>query len=307
MKITPIAYDSLGVRSQATFVETADVNILIDPSASLGPIRFGNPPHPREWERLDESWRKIIAAAKKADVLVIGHYHYDHHDPDYELEKVYRNKTVFIKHPSENINQSQKGRAAYFVPKMQKIAKKVEFADGKEFKFGKTNIRFSPAVFHGTNPRLGYVVETLVDDGKYKFIHTNDVEGPAVKEQADFIIENKPNLVFVDGPLSYIMLRYGVENLKRANDNLVKIIETCPLDALVIDHHLLRDIGWKKRIERVFAAGEKKGVKVLTAAEYAGKETDQLEANRSRLWKAQPGAKADVSDELKAIVFKKEE
>ncbi len=307
MEITPVAFDSMGVRSQATFVETADVSILIDPSASLGPIRFGFPPHAQEWERLKESWKRILGYAKKADVLVIGHYHYDHHDPDYELEKIYKGKTVYVKHPDENINKSQHSRAGYFLPRIRELAKSVEYADGREFKFGKTRIRFSPAVFHGTNPRLGHVVETLVDDGKYRVVHTNDVEGPAVDAQAAFILESRPNLAIVDGPLSYIMLRYGAENMRRANENLVKIIKSCPLDALVIDHHLLRDIGWKKRIVPAFEAAKAAGVPLQTAAEYAGKETDQLEANRPRLWRAEPEARSDVGKELRATIERKED
>ncbi len=307
MEITPVAFDSMGVRSQATFVETPDVDVLIDPSASLGPLRFGYPPHAREWERLKESWKGILKYAKKADILVIGHYHYDHHDPDYELEKIYGGKTVYVKHPDENINQSQHKRAGHFLPKIREIAKSVEFADGKQFKSGRTTIKFSPAVFHGTNPRLGHVVETLIDDGKKKLIHTNDVEGPAVDAQAEFILENKPNVAIVDGPLSYIMLRYGPENMKRANDNLARILRSCPLESLIIDHHLLRDIGWKKRIEPAFEAAKKAGVPLQTAAEFAGRETDQLEANRPRLWKAEPDARADVGKELKATIERKED
>ena len=304
MKVTPVAYDSMGVRSQATFVETDDLKLFIDPSASLGPIRFSHPPHAREWERLAESWEQIAKFAKKADAVVVGHYHYDHHDPDHRLEEIYEGRIVFVKHPKDNINQSQKKRAAHFLSKIGEIADSVKYADGSEQKFGRTKLEFSDAVFHGTNPRLGYVVETLVDDG-YRFIHTNDVEGPAVNEQAEFILKNRPNLAFIDGPLSYIMLRYGMENMRKANENLIKILKSCPLDALVVDHHLLRDIGWRKRIEKVFEA-DKEG-KVKTAAEYAGKETDQLEAKRSRLWKEFPDEKAKVNKKLEELVLGKEE
>ena len=52
MKIIPIASDSLGVRSMATYVETKDCKILIDPSAALGPKRYGLPPHNKELEAL---------------------------------------------------------------------------------------------------------------------------------------------------------------------------------------------------------------------------------------------------------------
>lgn len=36
MKIIPIASDSLGIRSIATYVETKHCKILIDPSAAIG-------------------------------------------------------------------------------------------------------------------------------------------------------------------------------------------------------------------------------------------------------------------------------
>ncbi|MCJ7571679.1 MAG: hypothetical protein MUO82_07360 [Candidatus Thermoplasmatota archaeon] len=44
MIIKPIVSDSLGVRSMAIYVETEDCKILIDPSAALGPSRYGLPP-----------------------------------------------------------------------------------------------------------------------------------------------------------------------------------------------------------------------------------------------------------------------
>jgi len=43
VKIIPLAFESFGVRSMATYVET-DQKILIDPGTSLGPKRFGFPP-----------------------------------------------------------------------------------------------------------------------------------------------------------------------------------------------------------------------------------------------------------------------
>jgi predicted metallo-beta-lactamase superfamily hydrolase len=37
MKVIPLAADSLGVRSMATYVEVADTGVLIDPGATLAP------------------------------------------------------------------------------------------------------------------------------------------------------------------------------------------------------------------------------------------------------------------------------
>ncbi len=48
LRATPIAFESLGVRSMAIFVETDDLKILIDPSVALGPKRYGLPLHPLE-------------------------------------------------------------------------------------------------------------------------------------------------------------------------------------------------------------------------------------------------------------------
>ncbi len=293
MEIIPLAADSFGTRSMATFIETKDVKILIDPSAALGPSRYNKPPHAREIERLNEHWEKIKKYAKKADILIVTHYHYDHHNPEYP--EMYKNKTVFLKHPTENINKSQKQRAAYFLEKLGNMPKKIEYSDGNEFTFGKTKIKFSPAVFHGTNNLLGYVTEVLVDDGKQRFIHTSDVEGPAVEEQARFIIGNNPDIVYLDGPLSYMLgFRYSYDNLDKSVHNLIRIFEKTRIKTLVIDHHFLRDKKWKERMKNALEAAEKKKIRLITAAEFNGMEIEMLEANRAQLWKDFPDEKAKM-------------
>ena len=270
-----------------TFVETNDAKITIDPGVSLAPIRYSLPPHPVELKRLDEHWKKIVKFAKESDILIVTHLHYDHHNPHDNLE-IYKGKIVLLKHPTENINYSQKRRAAYFLEQIEGLPKRIEFADGREFQFSNTKIKCSPPVFHGPSNRLGYVFEVLIDDGKQKFIHTSDVEGPSQKDQTDFILENKPNLVFLDGPLSYMMYRFGVQNMEKSVENMIKVIKSCPLDALIVDHHFLRDLKWKERIAKVFEAAEKNKVKVETAAEYVGKEIEMLEAHRKELYKKHP-------------------
>ena len=111
MIIKPLASESLGVRSMATYVETNDCRILIDPSAALGPKRYGLSPHQKEKVALFETKEKIAAIAKKCDILAISHYHYDHYDPN---ESFYKGKQVFAKDISKNINKSQKERGNNF-------------------------------------------------------------------------------------------------------------------------------------------------------------------------------------------------
>ncbi len=286
MKVIPISFDSLGVRSMCTQVITEDVNILIDPSVSLAPFRSGYPPHPIELKRMDETWEKILKISEEADVIILTHYHFDHFS--WEEPDQFKNKILLIKHPTEKINLSQKGRASYFLKEIKNLPKKLEYCDGKEFKFGKTRIKFSQPVFHGSNPKLGYVVEILIENSEYKFIHTSDVEGPSQKDQTDFILENKPNLVFLDGPLSYMIYKFGLENLDKSIQNMVKIIEECPIESLIIDHHFLRDLRWKEKIAKVYEVAEKRDVKVQCVAEFIGRPVEMLEARRKELYENYP-------------------
>lgn len=287
MKVIPIAFDSLGTRGMATYVETKDVKIFIDPGVSIAPIRYGLEPHPIELKRMDEHWKEIVKLAKQSDVLIITHYHYDHHNPWEDLD-IYDGKTVLIKHPTENINFSQKGRSAFFLGQIKDRPKKLEYADGRKYEFGKTKLEFSKAVLHGTNPRLGFVIEVLVDDGKYKFIHTSDVEGGSVPNQTDFILKQKPNIVFLDGPLSYMIYRFGVEALNRSFQNMIRIIKETPIETFVVDHHFLRDLKYKERLKSVYEVANEKNCKLITAAEFLGKEVDTLEAHRKELYKKSP-------------------
>ncbi len=102
--VTPVGFESLGVRSMCTFVETPDVRILIDAGVALGP-RLRRLPHPREYKARNECRARIRNYAAKADAIVISHYHNDHHTPNYtenvwlgssadEAEEIYREKTV---------------------------------------------------------------------------------------------------------------------------------------------------------------------------------------------------------------------
>jgi len=282
-KIVPLAFDSFGVRSMATFIETDDLKIIIDPGASLAPLRYGLEPHPMEWQRLNEAWGIIKQYAENADVLVVTHYHYDHHDPDYP--ELYKGKAVFIKHPTENINRSQKERAALFLEAIKDMPQKVEIADGRKFQFGKTLIKFSKAVCHGTNPRLGYVTELSIKSNNESFLFTSDVEGPSLEEQINFILEEKPDVLFVDGPMTYMLgYRYSFKSLETSNSNLVKVIKQTRVQTLVLDHHFLRDLNYKLRIKPVYEAAEKRGVNLITAAEYCGREIEMLEALRKELY-----------------------
>jgi predicted metallo-beta-lactamase superfamily hydrolase len=283
MKVTPIAADSLGTRSMATLVKTHDCSILIDPSAALGPVRYRLSPHPLELQKLDEHWSKIKEHAQKSDILIVTHYHYDHHNPD--APEIYEGKTVFLKHPMKKINKSQMGRAKLFLERLGELPEVIHFSDGGEFSFGKTKIRFSKPVFHGTSNKLGYVTEVSIKEKGKCFVFTSDVEGPSINNQAKFIIDENPDIVYLDGPITYMLgYRYSKASLLQSIRNILLIFEKTKIEKLIVDHHFLRDIRWGNRMGEVYTAAEKHDVKVMTAAEYLGLENVMLEARRKELY-----------------------
>lgn len=278
MEIIPISSDSLGVRSMATFIGTKDCKILIDPSAALGPKRYGLPPHPKELETFYKTKNKISEFAKKCDILTISHYHYDHYDPN---EVFYKGKKVFVKDISKNINKSQRQRGVDFKKIIDEMCELIN-CDNKEYKIDETKITFSPPFFHGPeNVRLGYVLMTVVEDSEKKVLHASDVQGPVTKNATEYIIKQKPDVLIMDGPASiFLGWKFRYKDLKDASDNLVKIIKKLDCD-IILDHHLLRDAKYKEVFPKPYEIGKKR---VKTFAEYLGKENNTLEAHRKELW-----------------------
>ena len=278
MKVIPIASDSLGVRSLSVYVEAPDCKILVDPSAALGPTRYGLPPAPEEFEALAKAKKEIRKIAEGCDALVISHYHYDHYDP---TETFYSGKTLYAKDINASINKSQKQRGSDFATLVKDKCSLI-YCDGKEFKRGKTTIRFSPPFPHGpAGVALGSVIMTTIESDGKKFLHASDVQGPVVGEAADYIIKEKPNIAVIDGPPTlFLGWKFSMKNLEDAQNNLLRIMENTEAD-IILDHHLLRDLKYKERFAKAYAAG---AGRIKTFAEYLGKENNTLEAHRKELW-----------------------
>ncbi len=294
MRVVPLASESLGVRSLATFVEAAGVGILIDPGVALGPKRYGLPPTRIELETLKRMRRKIQAYAGRADVVAISHYHYDHHTPFFEglyessseayAREIYVGKLLFIKHPKENINFSQRKRAWAFLRNAEPIAKGIEFADGRSFDLGGVKLEFSPAVPHGKeDSRLGFVVMTLIDDGS-RLIHASDIQ-LLNRRAVEWIIEKNPDLLITGGPPTYLGLR-AAGSWETGVKNLNEIIRETNAD-IILDHHIVRD----KRYPRFFQELEKMP---KTFARYMKVDDRPLEAYRQELHKIEEGEEAKV-------------
>lgn len=282
MKIIPLAFDSMGVRSTATWVET-DKKILIDPGADLGVLRYGLPPAKIEYRRLKELSRKICIYTKKSDILTVSHYHYDHHFPE---EDFYKGKVLLIKDPQNKINFSQMKRGKEFLRLLGKKPAKVLIADGNEFEFGKTKIKFSSPFFHGKEySKLGYVLITSILYQGEKLLHASDVQGPQTKTTTDWIVSENPDILILSGYPSFLLgWRFSKQSLLESNQNLIKILLQTKVDTIILDHHLVRDLHYLNKIEEVLKTAEKLDKKVITAAEFLGKKPDFLEARRKELY-----------------------
>ena len=283
MKIIPLAFDSMGVRSTATWVET-DKKILIDPGAALGPLRYGLPPAKIEFKRLEELSKKICTYAEKADILTISHYHYDHHFPE---EDFYEGKVLLIKDPKNKINFSQMKRGKEFLKLLGKKPAEILIADGNEFEFGKTKIKFSPPFFHGKEySKLGYVLIISIFYQGEKLLHASDIQGPQTKTTTDWIISESPDTLILSGYPTFLMgWRLSKQSLLESNQNLIRILSWTKVNTIILDHHLVRDLHYLNKIGEVLETAKKLNKKVITAAEYLGKKPDLLEARRKEFYK----------------------
>jgi predicted metallo-beta-lactamase superfamily hydrolase len=303
IKVVPLAAESLGVRSMCTYVETPDVRVLLDAGASLCPNRYGLPPHPLEYKAIIESRKRIAEAAEKADVVTVSHYHFDHHTPSYEdwlcnwteedetAKQIYQDKIVLIKNPKERINFSQRRRGWVFQKTGGKYAKKLEIADGKTFNFGETKVKFSEPVPHGPeDSALGWIIMVTVEYNGEKFMFAPDVQGPMSNQTLGIIAAERPQLLLIGGPPLYLAgFRVDGELAKVSLENLGRIVEFVP--CTVLEHHILRDEQWREKAQEVFKRAQKAGNRVLTAAEFIGRENTFLEAKRRMLFAEHPPSK----------------
>ncbi len=108
-----IQFDSYGAKSSCVKIVTPDIKIVIDPGVAIM-----HPTFPADIEDkyrwLEEGWERVYKALDDADIIIVTHYHYDHHIPD--DPRVYGGrKAVFIKNPNIYINDSQRERAMHLL------------------------------------------------------------------------------------------------------------------------------------------------------------------------------------------------
>lgn len=150
----------------------------------------------------------------------------------------------------------------------------VSFAEGREVTIGSTKLRFTPPLFHGIEySRLGWVFATTVEYRGEKLLHSSDIDGPIIEDYAEMIVKEKPDVLILDGPTTYMLgFMLNMINFNRTLENAVRIIEEAGSELILYDHHLLRDVRYRERTQRLWETAESEGKSLLTVAEYLGRE-----------------------------------
>jgi hypothetical protein len=277
MRVIPLAAESLGVRSMATYVEAGDTAILIDPGATLAPARYGLPPAEAEWDALRRANDRISAYAARANLVFVSHYHEDHFRSD---PSTYAGRTVIAKEPRRMVGGQQSRRGTALWTALDGVAK-LQAADGWRRRDPAVELVVSPPLPHGVEGTpLGYVVALTVVDAaeRERFVFASDVQGPLSAVAAGWLIQQRPTLLYLSGPPSYIERELPAGAVDRGIDHLRRVMDATGC-RVIMDHHALRDPGFSTRFERLWSTG-----RVVTAAAHLGVETAPLEARRRALW-----------------------
>lgn len=277
MIVTPLAAESLGVRSVATYVECGQTRVLIDPGAMLAPSRFNLPPVEDEWEALRRANDRISAYATRASLIFVSHYHEDHfrHDPG-----LYAGRLLWAKDPKRHITGRQAQRAKRFWSAVAGGGP-TDAAEGRRLETVDAVLQASPPLSHGPDGTgLGYVVALTVEDRREgtRFVHASDVQGPLSPVAAAYLARQRPTLLYLSGPPAYLESQLGAEMVDRGIEHLLRIIDQTGC-RVILDHHALRDAAYPERFRRLWETG-----RVVTAAGYLGQSDAPLEARRRELW-----------------------
>ncbi len=277
MIVTPLAADSLGVRSVATYVECGQTRVLIDPGAVLAPSRFNLPPVEEEWEALRRANDRISTYATRASLIFVSHYHEDHfrHDPG-----LYAGRHVWAKDPKRHIAGRQAQRAERFWSVIGSSCP-TDAAEGRRLETVDAVLQASPPLSHGPDGTgLGYVVALTVEDRREgtRFVHASDVQGPLSAVAAAYLARQRPTLLYLSGPPAYLESQLGAELVDRGIEHLLRIIDQTGC-RVILDHYALRDAAYPERFRRLWETG-----RVVTAAGYLGERDAPLEARRRELW-----------------------
>jgi predicted metallo-beta-lactamase superfamily hydrolase len=277
VNVIPLAADSLGARSVATYVECGATRVLIDPGATLAPSRFNLPPADEEWDALKRANDRISAYAARASIVFVSHYHEEHfrYDPE-----IYRDRNVWAKDPARLVGRSQAERASKLWKAIEP-ASRLAAAEGRRLDTPDASLTASPPLPHGPDGTdLGYVVALTITDRRegFRFVHASDVQGPLSRVATAYLIRERPQLLYLSGPPGYLETRLGTTVIDQGIANLERIVSATGC-RVIMDHHAVRDAEYRERFHALWETGQ-----VVTAAGFLGLADAALECARGELW-----------------------
>ncbi|MEM4717771.1 MAG: MBL fold metallo-hydrolase [Desulfurococcaceae archaeon] len=283
MNIKLISFDSMGLRSMATFIETYEGGIFIDPGSALAPTRYGLPPHESELKLLARKLDLIYRLMKEADYIVLTHYHRDHYLYRRGEEDHYSKKVIYAKNPYLKTNYNQRVRAYTLFKKMgvENLAKKIVYADNLETKIGSMKLVFSSPLPHGEcKTRLGSVIALFITNRDQSLLFASDTQGFICEDALKFAKKHLWNTLIVSGPPTYLKSNTNPEEIL---GNLLEALNTRKNNDVIaiVDHHLLRDKDYLVYFDYL---RKNSSARVMTAAEFMNQPIKQLEAYRDKLW-----------------------
>ena len=188
------------------------------------------------------------------------------------------------------IGGRQAGRADALWKALEGQAR-VESADGLQRREMDLELYVSPPLPHGVDgtPFGSVVGLTIVDPAeRERFVFASDLQGPASPVAAAYLVQQRPTLLYLSGPVSYLEREVGRDAIERAIDHLVRVVEATGC-RVIMDHHALRDARFAERFARLWETG-----RVVTAAAFLGLPDAPLESRRNSAWAAtrKPPARA---------------
>ena len=277
MKIVPLAADSLGTRSMATWVELEGVRVLIDPGVTVAETRYGLPPMQEERQALEAATSRVIGALCQADAAVVTHFHEEHVNL---LHYVLSSTAIYMKTP---VTPSEVRATQALFPRLERTGRAFSMADDSSVNLRDVTLTFSRPLPHGkAGAKAGSVMAVAVQARSGCFVHASDVQGPLSAAAVEWVIRQRPDVLYLSGAPTY-KLFYQAErdadtltapDIRTARANLLTIMKYTGCQ-VILDHYLVRDPNFRRLYSEVFATG-----RVQTAAEYLGVTERPLEAQR---------------------------
>jgi predicted metallo-beta-lactamase superfamily hydrolase len=207
-------------------------------------------------------------------MVTVSHYHGDHWGAEPLL---YAGRRVWAKDPRRMIDPHQAGQGRAFWAAVGPRCSLAP-AEGQRLELGGASLKTSPPLPHGRDgSAFGFVIAVTVDDGT-RFVHAADVQGPESGVVTAYLIRERPDLLYLSGPPTYLERQIGADGLRHGLENLLRIVNETGC-RVILDHHAVRDRRYRERLAAAFGTG-----RVVTAAEYLGRRDECLETRRPELW-----------------------